>query len=299
MIPNFFIIGAPKCGTTALGEYLREHPNIFFSTPKEPFFFDIDMKRIRMSLKTYLSLFKDADPNIHKAVGEGSVTYLFSKAAVQEMLKFNPGSKFIVMIRNPLDVVQAWHSTQLFVGKENIYDFEEAWRCGEEREKGNKIPFLVMEKNAIIYKNWGKLGEQVERLFSLVPKENVKVIVFEDFISDTRRIYEEVLSFLGVPFDNRNKFPTINENLVVANRRLHSVLRFMKIFYVIRAKFNLPIPLPEFLLMNAKTSKRSEISDKFREELRSFYRADVMKLSHLLGRDLTYWVSDTGNKMAE
>ena len=105
--PNFFIIGAPKCGTTALSEYLRTHPDVFFSEPKEPNYFNSDVVSKKLyyytSLEDYLEkCFSGAEG--YKAVGEGSVRYLSSAVAVDNILKLYPNAKFIIMLRNPVDL---------------------------------------------------------------------------------------------------------------------------------------------------------------------------------------------------
>src|SRR3990167_9603139 len=103
--PNFFILGAPRCGTTSLSTYLREHPNVFFSFPKEVNFFssDIYSSTLCSDISSYLKLFSNSE-EIHLAVGEGSVFYLASNCAVPSILQFNPQAKFIVMVRNPVDM---------------------------------------------------------------------------------------------------------------------------------------------------------------------------------------------------
>ncbi len=135
VIPNFFIVGAPKCGTTALSEYLREHPNVFMCSPKEPKYFDFDFNYpIEWTEKSYLNLYSKADPKRHHAIGEASVTYHYSECAISRILKLNPESKFIIMLRNPVDLVRSWHAQEIFTGQENISDFEKglARRRGEE-----------------------------------------------------------------------------------------------------------------------------------------------------------------------
>jgi hypothetical protein len=83
--PNFFIVGAPKCGTTSLSEYLRSHPNVFMSSPKEPHFFATDLYPRNPegidSVAAYLQLFTDARDQ-HQVVGEASASYMFSDAAI-------------------------------------------------------------------------------------------------------------------------------------------------------------------------------------------------------------------------
>jgi hypothetical protein len=298
--PNFFIIGAPKSGTSSLSEYLKSHPNIYFSKVKEPHLFDLDTsKRLKLSLETYLSLFSDADPTMHKAAGEGSTGYLFSKVAASEIMKFNPNAKFIVMLRNPVDLVQCWHSEMCFGGVENVGEFEAAWRLEEDRRNGKNIPPSCWEPKKLYYSEWGKLGDQMERLFSVTPRLNVKVIVFDDFVADTKQAYEEVLTFLEVKRDGRADFPPINENRRIRHPGIQQSLAFIANYYrLLRAasglKLNLGLGLfHKLLVMNSKPVRRNVISSAMRSELTNFYRNDVQKLSSLLGRDLSHWLSES------
>jgi len=296
-VPNFFVIGAPKCGTTALCEYLKSHPNVFFSSVKEPHFFDLDTsKRLKLRLQTYLSLFSEAKPDLHKAVGEGSTGYLFSKVAVSEILKFNPSARFIVMLRNPVDLVQAWHSEMYFEGVEDVPSFEDAWKLEHERRRGQSIPGACWEPKKLFYSEWGKLGEQVQRLLSLAHRERVKVILFDDFVGDTKGIYQEVLSFLGVPFDGRNDFQPVNENKTLRypwlQRRIASSANYSR---RIRAasglRLNLGLGLSQKLLnLNSKPSGRNCISPELAAELADYFRTDIQLLSKLIDRELSNWM---------
>jgi hypothetical protein len=296
--PNFFVIGAPKSGTTSLSEYLGGHPNIYFSKVKEPHFFDLDAsKRLKLRLQTYLSLFSEADPYLHQAVGEGSTGYLFSEVAVSEILKFNPDAKFIVLLRNPVDLVQSWHSEMYFEGVEDNPEFEVAWRLEKARRLGKSVPRACWEPKKLFYSEWGKLGVQVERLFSLADRDSVKVILFDDFVADTRRAYGEVLTFLGVRPDERAIFPAVNENRNLRHPGLQRSLAWLANYVrMIRAISGLKLSMgvglfPRALLLNSKPVPRKPISPILRAELTDFYREDVQKLSRLLGRDLSCWVA--------
>jgi 1,2-diacylglycerol 3-alpha-glucosyltransferase len=298
VVPNFFIIGAPKSGTTSLSEYLKDHPNIFFSPVKEPHFFDLDTsKRLKIKLPTYLSLFSDAKPEVHKAVGEGSTGYLFSKVAVREILKFNPDAKFIVMLRNPVELVQSWHSEMYFEGVENIIEFEKAWRLEPERRNGRNIPGACWEPKKLFYSEWGKLGDQMERVCSIVPKDRLKVIMFDDFVRNTKGVYEDVLSFLGVPLEGRNDFHAVNENKSLRYPWLQRSLAFTaNHFRRVRVATGLNLNLggglsQRLLILNSKPAARKRISPELREELANFFREDIQKLARLLDRDLSHWIS--------
>jgi O-antigen/teichoic acid export membrane protein len=294
--PNFFIIGAPKCGTTALSEYLRGNPGVFISSPKEPEYFSTDLSaQFKMSRKTYLSLYSKADPKIHKAIGEASTAYLFSKRAVDEILKFNPKAKFIVMVRNPIELVQALHSQMLFQGIETVLGFEEAWRLESQRKVGKRIPFFCYDKNSVMYSEWGKLGEQVERLLMRADRKKVKIILFDDFVKNTKKTYEEALAFLEVPSDGQTEFPKINENRNVILPLFQPILGLpVKAGKALRALTGFPRDLGFFLnllFLNGRISKKNNISEEFKNELIEFYRGDIKKLSKLIRRDLSIWTS--------
>jgi 1,2-diacylglycerol 3-alpha-glucosyltransferase len=300
VVPNFFIIGAPKSGTTAMSEYLRSHPHVFFSKVKEPHFFDRDNSTcLKIKLDTYLSLFSQADPGRQTAIGEGSSGYLFSKVAVAEILKFNPFAKLIVMLRNPVELVQSWHCEMYFEGVENIREFETAWNMEKQRRLGRNIPSSCWERQKLFYSEWGKLGDQMERLFSRVDRRQVKVILFDDFLHDPRLTYESVLAFLGVPLDGRTNFEPVNESRCLKQawlqRRVACAMNYFRRF---RAATGLHLNLGSGLsqrlfLLNSKPARRNPISPSFRAELENFYRDDVQKLSDLLGRDLSGWVQRT------
>lgn len=210
--PNFFIVGAPKCGTTALSAYLSGHPNIFFCNPKEPHYFasDLDGHRPIRSLDAYLELFRKAGPQ-HLAVGEGSVFYLYSKNALSNIHEFNPAAKIIVMLRDPVELIQSLHQQYLHGLYENEPNLERAWGLQEKRRGGNAIPRLCRQPELLLYGEMGKLGAQLERLYSIFPDCQIKIIRFEDFVKNTAEVYRDVLRFLSVPDDGRVSFPKINE----------------------------------------------------------------------------------------
>ena len=139
--PNFFILGAPKCGTTALSEYLREHPRAFVSQPKEPHYFcgDFDYYYApgQRSEEHYLRLF-DAATDDHLAVGEASVWYLYSADAARNIAAFDPATRVIVMLRNPVDLVPSLHSQLLYMLDEDEPDPARAWELQEARRRGER-----------------------------------------------------------------------------------------------------------------------------------------------------------------
>ncbi len=209
-MPNFFIIGAPKCGTTSLSEYLRLNPDVFFCKPKEPHYFATDFPHHRYvsNLEDYCSLFSTAASH-QTAIGEGSALYLRSNVAVPNILRQIPTARFIVMFRNPVDLAQSMFRQAVFDGWENVSEFEDAWEMQDSRRSGINLPKKCLDHRLLLYREIASIGSQSERLLMHVHRDQVLPIFFEDFVYDTKLVYAEVCRFLGISenIDNINFTP--------------------------------------------------------------------------------------------
>lgn len=297
--PNFFIIGAPKCGTTALSEYLRSHPNVFLSSPKEPNFLADDLKINPYYIKTwndYLNLFSQVQ-NDHVAIGEASVWYLYSTVAVKNIYRLNKNAKLIIMLRNPVDMVYSYHSQMLQSSRESETDFKKAWQLQTLRKKGECLPKICREPVVLNYSQVARYSSQVERVFNTFPEEQIKVILFDDFITSTQHVYEKVTAFLGVPSDNRRAFPVINQNKVtrivwfehVLASPPPTLLRLARKLSKLSGR-NLGGITRPIRRLNTRKESRPPLDPAFRAELVEFFREDVAKLARLIDRDLSMWV---------
>ncbi|MBU1191587.1 MAG: sulfotransferase [Gammaproteobacteria bacterium] len=296
--PNFFIIGAPKCGTTALSEYLRDHPAIFMCTPKEPYYFCQDFSGLPgpQSLEEYLALFSDA-PAHAAALGEASAMYLFSQKAARQIRTFRPDARIIVMLRNPVDLVYSFHSQLLYGLSENEPDFERAWALQNERAAGHNIPTLAREPRFLQYREVARLGKQMQRLLEVFPRDQVHTIFFDDFCTDTRNTYKNVLDFIGVEDDGRTDFARINTNRTFRNELLARLLNRPPLWVstlVRRLKrvfgLNNIGLLNPFRRANAVVGKRTPISTEFRNQLAEEFQEDIVLLGQLVDRDLSGWM---------
>lgn len=290
--PNFFIIGAPKCGTTSLYEWLRTHPRIYMPDYKEPYFFctDLQVRGIR-SRRRYAALFAAADER-HLAVGEGSAWYLYSEAAVPNIEACYREPKYIVCVRNPIEMAPSLHAQQILSAMETIEDFAEAWRMsGAWPPPTGSGRRTVYDEKLLNYKEVCSLGAQLERLLRTVPRERVHVVVFDDLRAAPRREYLKVLRFLGVPDDGRRAFPAHNPRQKVASSFWLALLRAGNAAI---AGLRLP-PLHTGLLewiarRGFKPADRSPLAVELWEELAAFYRDDIARLERLLDRDLSKWL---------
>lgn len=293
--PNFFIIGAPKCGTTALATYLKEHPSFFMSSPKEPHFFAPRLRPWFFPAKTeadYLELFKEVSPNA-TVLGEASVLYLYTQEAIDRIHTFNPEARLVVMLRNPVELVQSWHSQAVYNGDETVVEFEEAWRLQGDRASGKQIPPNCRIPEVLQYSNIGRLGTQLQHVYKVFPKEQVHVILLEDFKKDTGAAYRGVFRFMGLPEDDRSEFPVINENKVLRSKALKKMKQSS--WYGPLRKLKKMLGLGSAHLMKpvesrlVKKVQRKPLSPELRTELTAHFKGEIELLEALLNRSLKHW----------
>lgn len=288
--PNFFIPGAPKCGTTALAQWLAVHPDVYFSPRKEPHFFNRNEMPATRTLAEYEALFSAAGDR-HKAVGEGSTHYLYSRAAVPRILDYSPEARFIVCLRNPVDMAPALHMECLRQGWETVRSFEAAWRLQACRRTGQRVPPAVRsDPERLQYGRYCRLGEQLERLYARVDRKRVLPVLLEDMRADPGREYRRVLDFLGLPDDGRSRFPVVNTTRQTRSVALSQVIRRVTMArnaLGLRKDWGIGDAVRR---LNSRRSSDTSLSPGLRTELRDYFADDIERLAALLGRDLTGWL---------
>nr|WP_301289140.1 sulfotransferase [Natronocella acetinitrilica] len=208
--PNLFIVGAPKCGTTAMAEYLGAHPDIFMSRPKEPLYFlhENDKQRKIIHEDHYLSIFTSARGCA--VVGEASVWYLYSRHARERIKAFSPGARIIIMTRHPYGFVPSLHAQMVFSGREEE-NLSEAWRRERERLGIAELPTIEYAENwRRMYPVLMQHDHFIAEYKNTFGAENVLVLRQEDMVKDVATTYRRALAFLGVPDDGREQFEVIN-----------------------------------------------------------------------------------------
>lgn len=292
--PNFFIVGAPRCGTTALYTYLQDHAQVFMSTPKEPLYFSSNA----MSEANYLTLFNDA-PSTAKAIGEGSTNYVFVPGAMERVKAFAPDARIFFVVRNPLEAVPSLHAQNHWTATEDIDDMKEAWDAQAERRAGHRIPAKSAENNGQLatflqYSDAQMHGRNLTLARQVFSPEQVKVIVFDDIKSSPVDVYESLLAHLGLPSDGRTNFEVKNEALSHGSG-----------FSLSKFAMNSPLVKPVKALARAvgmgnrdytrkiaskfASNEKAPVDPAFKEMLRDHYRDDVRLLESILGRDLSNW----------
>src|SRR5262249_8884405 len=158
---------------------------------KEPQFLAADILGDARSIRTwedYLACFSEAGPSA--SVGEASVAYLGSPRATAAIRELNPDAKIIIMLRNPVDMIHSLHSQRIYDGREHVTSLEAALQA-DERRSGTRPPGLG-------YRDVARYEPQVRRFLDLFGRDNVRVILFDDFRSQTGAVYRDTLQFLGL-----------------------------------------------------------------------------------------------------
>ncbi|MEO1082876.1 MAG: sulfotransferase, partial [Acidobacteriota bacterium] len=262
--PDFFLVGAARSGTTSMFTLLKQHPDIFVSVLKEPHFFGTDLTRQPHTVRDrdlYGRFFEDADDR--QICGEGSVWYLLSKKAADEIREVRPGAKILIMLREPTAMIQSLHALYLRTGNEELEDLEEAIAAEDERRRGQRIPTAAYFPEGLLYTEVATYTEKVRRYLESFG-DSVRIVLFDDFVDDTPAVYRDTVSFLGVDPDF-----TPNLDLRAANAAMRmDVLQQMR---------KLPPELRRVLRGSGKRhlGKGQQVREAFRAELRQRFAADI------------------------
>lgn len=197
--PNFFILGAGRCGSTGLHNLLRQHPDIFMTDPKEPTFFCKPFQVIKNPID-YFELYEAAS---HEAIrGEASHAYLSHPATAKVLRALFPDAKMLITLRNPADRAYSMYHWMRRFGWEHYRTFEAALAAEEKRRNSKRFM-----KNCpqyfynYLYFRASLYGEQLQRYFELFPRDQFHIIKFEEYIVDPVSYLKKIFQFLGVDPD--------------------------------------------------------------------------------------------------
>ncbi len=278
--PDLFLVGAPRCGTTNMYTYLKQHPEIYLSVLKEPHFFSTDLTSPPQAVvdeNLYLSLFAGVEGE--KRIGEGSVWYLESERTPAAIRERSPAARVLVMLRNPLDMIFSLHGLYLRTGNEEIADFDAALAAQEDRARGARIPPETYFPEGLQYMSVALYSEKVGRYFETFGRERVKVVIFDDFISETRAVLEDVFRFLEVDPKTPVELDPGKAKALIRPKVLHQL------------RTTDPIVRDKMRGGGRRHTvpRQSSMSDATRKRLAEHFAPDVAALSKLLDRDLDTW----------
>lgn len=285
--PDFFIVGAPRCGTTSLYEYLRKTNGIFMSKIKEPNYFsrkiipdDYMFPPIREET-TYLELFKKAT-NL-QLIGESTPTYLEDPDAHSLIHDVNPNSKIIIMIREPIERTFSHYLYFQSMGIEKrIFD-----EVIKDNEAGKDL------KTGKNYLNSSLYFYPLKRYFDLFGRNNVMVIIFDDLKNNTKKIFQDVLNFLGVSAEFPSDIDIIYNKYSLARGDFSKKILQSKIVTKLARKLISPsirINVREKIITKTADSKPTlNQNEEFR--LKQIFSDDVKSLVNIL-RQPVPWIQN-------
>jgi hypothetical protein len=306
-IPDFFIVGHAKSGTTALYEMLREHPQLYLPESKEPWFFASELHErtpprpegTPRTLEEYRAWFADAGAG--QRVGEATALYLWSQTAAGAIAEVQPQAQIIALLREPASFLRSLHLQLIETYVETEHDFARALALEDDRRRGRRIPRHTYWPKALLYSDHVRYAEQLRRYHEAFGRERVLVLVYEDFRDDNEAVVRGVQRFLGVddtlPILPRRANPTVQMRSPRLHGLMHSVTvgtgrgslavkGALKSVMPAQARRELVRTVNKRVLHRAPAEEDAELMAR----LRARFRPEVEAVSEYLGEDLVaHW----------
>ena len=289
--PNTFIVGGAKCGTTSMYSYLHHHPQAFMSPVKEPGFFAPDLPwqpagRAVLDAVEYAALFAPAHPETHVVRGEASVAYLRSEIAAERIFAAVPEARIIVMLRNPIEVVQSLHEFVRYLGIQPEADLGRALKTAPR----------AGERWLLDYRSVVDFAPQVERFRATFPREQLHVVVHDDLVSDLDGTWRRVLDFLGLDPDEEVELSRENVTRQARIPALQTRVMAPSRAAVLAARALLPAGVRRrvrrrTLAWNSAAVRRQPLPAQLRQSLAEELEQGVRRLGEIVGRDLSHWLA--------
>lgn len=318
-LPRFvFIVGAPRCGTTTLADFLKQHPRICYPFVKEPHFFlqhdvtKLDGEALKSIVeREYLDRFYSQCGAERDTGVDGSVSYLYAPAALLPALALWPDAKFIIAVRDPMTMLPSLHARLKFTGDETIERFEDAWAAIPDRAAGKRIPRSCLEPRWLRYDEAGKFGSYVEAFFAIIGRERCFISVFDDLAANPQRHYRAMCAFIGLePFEGTD-FAAKRESRGYKFGWLQRLLKRPPAFardYLAGKQFRqrerqLDRAAPDdrvteqifslrkrLLRWNRTALVKRPVPLAVQHDIRSRLEGEVAQLGRLIDRDLSHWL---------
>jgi len=297
--PNFLLIGAARSGSTALFDYLGQHPQIFVSDPKEPHFFafedrppeftgpgdEEEINRVAVTDEcAYRALFRAVGDA--RAVGEGSVSYLYYPRAVWNIRRRIPRIQLVCILRNPADRAYSAFRFSRARMYEPLADFREALEREEKR-------IAAGWHHIWHYRRMGRYHEQLRRFYREFDAEQIRVYRFEDFVRDPRPVLRDCFGFLRVDPCFRPRWKPVT--VPSGEPRVEALQRYLLEAAPVKrmVKRILPGRIRRRLSRRIRKAnlRKPPMDPALRQELLEGYRDGIYELSELTGRDFTGWLA--------
>ncbi len=304
-VPDFFVAGHTKCGTTAMYAMLRRHPQIHMSPVKEPRWFASDLRyasppargnRLPQSYEEYLELFAGAQPG--QLAGEASPMYLWSREAAANIAAVAPRARIVAILREPASFLYSLHNHWVLHHVEAERDFRRAISLEQARREGKQVPSPSYWPQALLYSDHVRYVEQLRRYEAVLGRERILVLVYDDYRRDNEAAVRRVLRFLEV--DDQapvHVMETNTTNKRLRARRLDAVGR--KLYtgtgpFARVTRGSLKALMSERVRTEVLPAMRRRMvytevqrpDERFMLELRRRFKGEVVALSEHLDRDL-------------
>lgn len=284
---DFFIVGAPKSGTTSLYHYLSKHPQVEMSSQKEPdYFSDKAIHEQGMyyaknrvdTLDKYESLFVQKESVVY---GEASVSYLFYENVAEDIKKYNPNAKIIIMLRDPIERAFSHYLMDYRLGL--ISDSFE-----------NVLAKISKHKNAhLFYQQYievSKYAKQIQRYLDFFKKENILFIDYEDFKKNVSKTVDQVYNFLNISSEFVADINTKHNTFIMPKNK---IIRLIYSFVFLRKI--LIFLFPVYLVKNIsvllfKSDKKPELLKETRSLLSIIFNDDIKKMEEVLAKNYSKWI---------
>lgn len=307
-VPDFFIVGHEKCGTTALDLMLKRHPQVFMPDVKEQKFFAPELRGGRnqgaardtnrpRTFEDYLTVFAAARPE--QRIGEASPQYLRSHRAAERIAEVQPAARIIAILREPASFLRSFHIQAMQNGMESQRDFRKAVALEEIRRQGKRIPRRCRVPQTLLYSEHVRYVEQLRRFYDVFPAEQVLVLIYDDLRADNEATVRRILRFLEV--DDAVPVQTV-ETLPRKAVRSFLLKRLAESARIARHRPAAASPLgravnaltPRQLRSDAFRARWRQVvftaprppDEDFMRELRRRFKPEVVALSECLDRDL-------------
>ena len=311
-----FIVGAPRCGTTTLASNLKQNPQVCFSSVKEPHYFsrrllgDLDHAALRSLIdEDYLARFFDHCEGNELLSAEGSVTYLYTPDRMAPILRLWPDARFIIAVRDPLQMLPSLHARLLVTGDETIRSFPQAWARIAERRQGRSIPRTTMDPRWLRYDEAGAFGTHIQRFFDVVGRERCHVVLFDDLVGRPQETYRQLCEFLGIEPWTGTRFNAQRGNMSFRigwlqrllkrpPKAMHTVLaghQFRQREKKLGVRESSAVALllkfrKRLLRWNKVKASRDPLDAALRAQIIERMRDEVILLSRVIDRDLSHWL---------
>jgi hypothetical protein len=303
-VPDFFIVGHFKSGTTALYRMLKRHPQIYLPDVKEMWFLSSELRpgarpsradRQPETLDEYLAHYERAGPE--QRAGDNSPSYLMSHLAAARIAELQPNARIVAILREPASFLHSFHLQAVKNHFESETDLRAAMALEPERRQGRNIPRDCTRPQELLYSEHVRYVEQLRRYHDVFPREQVLVLIYEDFRADNDATVRRVLRFLDVDDTLAIEVTEANPTVRVRSPRLYEHVRSL---YMGRGPLARAVK-PAIKAVTSQKLRRNSLGALRRRvlwtepeppdqqlmlELRRRFKGEVLALSEYLDRDL-------------